>query len=154
MQKSVVEKITFIINPSAGNGHVKKKWPEIETKAKERFKSVKAYLTKGPGNASILTQKAIYSGSDLIVSVGGDGTLNEVINGVVGLDALNHKEVTLGVLPFGTGCDVVKSLLIPKSVDKFFELVVSRQTRRIDLGKIEFPNHSNPSIQTTTRFFP
>jgi YegS/Rv2252/BmrU family lipid kinase len=146
----VTEKISFIVNPNAGNGVVKKKWPKIKVKAEEQFSSFDEQLTKGPGDATILTQKAIASGSDLIVSVGGDGTLNEVINGFVDHDLSITKNIILGVIPCGTGCDFIKSLGLSKSVDKIFDLIAARQTRLIDLGKMEFIDHSG---QKSTRFF-
>lgn len=146
----MTEKITFIVNPHAGNGYVKKKWAKIKAKAEAQFGSFNEHLTKGPGDATILTKKAIASVSDLIVSVGGDGTLNEVINGFVNHDLSINKDVILGVIPCGTGCDFIKSLPLPKSLDRIFDLIASRQTRRIDLGKMEFIDHSG---QKATRFF-
>ena len=143
-------KITFIINPQAGNGLVKKEWAKIRPRAKNRLGNFSEYQTRGPGDASILTKKAITSGSDLIVSVGGDGTLNEVINGFVNQDLSINKDALLGIVPCGTGCDFIKNILLPKSVDNLLDLMAARQTRLIDLGRIELMDHSG---QKTTRFF-
>ena len=144
------EHITFIVNPNAGNGYVRKKWAEIKAKAEKRFGSFEEYLTRGPGDASILVKKAMHFGTDLIVSVGGDGTFNEVINGFVEESPLIDKKIVLGIIPFGTGCDFIKSVLIPKSVDRVFDLIASCQTRCIDLGKMAFLDHSG---QKVVRFF-
>jgi len=146
----LTEKVTFIVNPNAGNGYVRKKWVEIKVRAEERLGPYDEHLTEGPGDATILTKKAIASGSNLIVSVGGDGTLNEVINGFVNHDFSINKEVFLGLIPCGTGCDFTKSVSLPKSWDRLFDLIASRHTRLIDLGKMEFLDHRG---QKVVRFF-
>ena len=146
----MTEKITFIVNPNAGNGQARKKWPEIKARAAERFDAFEECLTTGPGDASLLARQAIHSGSDLIISVGGDGTLNEVINGLVSQDISDAKKVILGVIPCGTGCDFIKSIPLTKSVEVMLDLIVARQTRLIDLGRITFLDHSGHQV---TRFF-
>lgn len=144
------EKITFIVNPNAGNGLVKKKWPEFKARVENRSKSFEECLTLGPGDATLLTKRAVASGAALIISVGGDGTLNEVINGLVKPDLSINKKTVLGVIPCGTGCDFIKSVPLPKSVDGLLDLIDSRRTRLIDLGKMELLDKSG---RKTTRFF-
>lgn len=101
---------------------------------------VKVYKTKGPGDASEIAVKASKH-SEFIIAVGGDGTCNEVINGLM----LKPKEnIVFGVIPNGTGNDFVRNFpaFDPYS---FVVAIVEHSVKRIDLGKIQFGK--------TTRYF-
>ena len=78
-----MSKIVFIVNPHAGNGSTGSIWPFIEALAKDRLGPFEAYLTKGPGDAVLFAKNAVAEKTRLLVCVGGDGTLNEVVNGIM-----------------------------------------------------------------------
>ncbi len=98
---------------------------------------VKQKLTKGPGDASELARLAV-SNSDYIIAVGGDGTCNEVINGIM-LEP--NADVVFGVIPNGTGNDFVRNLP-PFSAHGFVSAIVDKKHRTIDIGRIHFKRES------------
>lgn len=136
-----MSKIVFIVNPHAGHGSTGSTWPFIEALAKTRLGSFETHMTKAPGDAVILARNAAADKPNLIVCVGGDGTLNEVINGVMNHEKSIRSNVTLGFIPNGTGCDFVKTVSIPQDVEKAVDLIVSGSVRDIDLGAIVFQDH-------------
>ena len=106
-------KIVFIVNPRAGHGSTGSDWPIIETLARDRLGSFETYMTRGPGDAVDFARAAVEKSAGLVVCVGGDGTLNEVVNGVMAHDESIRSDVVLGFVPDGTGCDFVKTVPIP-----------------------------------------
>ena len=74
----------------------------------------KIKLTKWVGQSVSLARDAVKSGCDMVVAVGGDGTVNEVLNGIFENNAPINKDVILGVIPLGSGCDFARGLGIPK----------------------------------------
>ena len=132
------KRITFIVNPSSSNGSTGKQWPRIRAKARDRLGPFRTLITTGRGDATQLARRAILSGDDIIVSVGGDGTFNEVINGVLNEEGLLEPGVLLGFIPRGTGCDLAKSIPIQRDLDRALDNILGRQTRWIDLGKLRY----------------
>lgn len=89
-----------------------------------------AHVTHGPGDATRLTAEAIGAGADLIVSYGGDGTVTEIVNGMLG------KDVPLAILPGGTGNGIATELGIPDDLTQALELIgASAARRRLDVGR-------------------
>jgi len=84
-------KTAFIVNPNAAMGSTSREWPQIKAAASDRLGPFQALLTTGPGDATRLTRRALLEGAELVVCVGGDGTLNEVVNGFMGEDGPNRK---------------------------------------------------------------
>ena len=134
-------KTVFIINPHAGNGSTGSTWPFIEALAKDRLGSFEACMTKRPGEAAIFAKNAAAKKARLLVCVGGDGTLNEVVNGIMMNAESIRSNVTLGFIPNGTGCDFARTVSIPHDVEQAMDLIVSGHTRSIDLGVLFFKNH-------------
>jgi len=133
--------IAFIVNPRAGNGSTGLKWPAIEARARNRLGSFKSYVTTAAGEAKHFTKKAITSGARLVVCVGGDGTLNEVVNGFMEIGESDRSGLSLGFVPGGTGCDFIKTVSIPKDMEKAIDLIAAGTERCIDLGRLFFKDH-------------
>jgi YegS/Rv2252/BmrU family lipid kinase len=76
-----------------------------------------------------------------VVCVGGDGTFNEVINGLMDEKGSIESRVSLGYIPRGTGCDLAKSIPVPLNLDRALDTIVSRRNRKIDLGKVTYRDH-------------
>jgi diacylglycerol kinase (ATP) len=89
-------------------------------------------VSEGPGRLPELAQAALDDGADLLVAVGGDGTVNEVVNGMAGSDA------ELAVIPRGTGTDFARSLGIPRSFDEAVKIAATGTVRTIDLGRATY----------------
>jgi diacylglycerol kinase (ATP) len=139
------KKITFIVNPNAAMGSVSKAWHQIEALARDRLGLFQTRFTAGPGDATGLARQALIKGTDLIICVGGDGTLNEVVNGFMGEDGPIRPEALLGFIPLGTGCDFIKTVPIPRDTNRALDLIRGRHARPIDLGRLQYTDHHGNS---------
>lgn len=135
------EKTVFVVNPHAGSGATGREWPRIESRAREVLGPFTYCLTQGPGDATRLTREHLQAGADRIVCVGGDGTLNEVINGFMAEEGPVARGACLGFLPNGTGCDFCKTVPIPCGLEASLETLRQGQVRLLDLGRISFQDH-------------
>ncbi|MBW2620656.1 MAG: diacylglycerol kinase family lipid kinase [Deltaproteobacteria bacterium] len=134
-------KIAFIVNPHAGNGSAGSNWPFIEALAKDRLGHFEIYMTQKPGDAVMFAKDAIAKEARLLVCVGGDGTLNEVVNGIMMHGESIRSDVTLGFVPDGTGCDFVRTVPIPQNTEHAIDLIAGGPVRSIDLGRLSFRDH-------------
>ena len=122
---------TLILNPTAGRGRAGKQVQEITRRLREYgLTDITWRHTQGRGDACPLAREAAQAGAELIVAVGGDGTLHETMNGVLGTSA------TLGLIPFGTGNDLARSLGLHGSLDTACRAVATGNVKRIDVGAI------------------
>ena len=128
----------FVVNPASDGGATGRAWPQVAREARARGLDVDARLTEGPGHATEIARAAAATGAELVVSVGGDGTLNEVANGLVGVDGSAAARPRLGVIERGTGCDFVRTYGIPKRPARELEIIAAGRERTIDLGRASF----------------
>lgn len=141
-------KTVVIANPHAGNGRVKKHWVEYQRSLTSVFGAAQIHLTAAPGDATLLTRQAIHEGAERIVAVGGDGTVNEVVNGFFDNEEPIGADVCLAICSAGTGGDFARSIgLLGKPFVPAFTLATER---RVDVGKASFINHTG---QRVTRYF-
>ncbi|MBT2683968.1 diacylglycerol kinase family protein [Bacillus sp. ISL-37] len=133
-----MEKIYFIVNPNAKNGSCREIWRNIEIELGSLEIPYLAFFTEYPGHAQELAE-AISRKADgkpaVIVAVGGDGTLHEVVNG-----AASYSNVTVGFIPGGSGNDFSRGFAIPKKSVDALSLIVDKSkchTTEIDIGKIQ-----------------
>ncbi|MBN1615659.1 MAG: diacylglycerol kinase family lipid kinase, partial [Deltaproteobacteria bacterium] len=110
----------------------------------------RAYQTAGMGDATKLTERFLNDGADLIVCVGGDGTLNEVINGFMNEEGPSRPDALLGFVPNGTGCDFCKTIPIPNSIDRSLDTIRESNVRTIDLGRLRYVDMQG---NARTRYF-
>ena len=136
-----LSKIAFIVNPHAGNGSTGSNWSYIEAVARDRLGHFETYMTQKPGDAVMFAEDAVAKDTGLLVCVGGDGTLNEVINGIMMHEESIRSTVTLGFVPNGTGCDFVRTLPIPQNIEHAIDAIAGGISRAIDLGKLSFHDH-------------
>ena len=134
-------KIAFIVNPHAGNGSAGSNWPFIEALAGDRLGHFEIYMTQKPGDAVMFAKDAVAKEARLLVCVGGDGTLNEVVNGIMMHEESIRSDVTLGFVPDGTGCDFVRTVPIPKNIEHAIDLIAGGPVRSIDLGRLSLRDH-------------
>lgn len=122
-------KICIILNPKAGTAEQ----ADVIHHAVATCSESTLWETTGPGQARELAVTALQIGAELVVAAGGDGTVNEVINGL----ALNFAQARLGVLPLGTGNDLARTLALPLDPQLALPLLTTGVVRAIDLMKIE-----------------
>ena len=131
-------KTAVIMNPLAGNGRTSKIWLRVESALKQSIGSFKSIQTTCRGDAKNLTRQELENGAVRIVAVGGDGHLNEVLNGFIENDLPVSSDAALSFLMTGTGCDFQRSLGIPSNWQSAVENLKQAQVRQIDVGKVTF----------------
>jgi len=132
-------KTQIIINPESNKGQTGKKWGLIKEALSNFFKEFKYEFTEEPTHATQLSRSAVKKGTDLVVGVGGDGTINEIANGFFENREIINPHTSLGIVPSGTGSDFSKSLNIPQDLKKSMEVITQRQQSDvIDIGKIHY----------------
>jgi len=124
------------VNPAAGAGRTAKKWPQIMSLLKNIGLRFEHDLTEAPRHAIELAKSAAKKGYELVVSVGGDGTINEIVNGLY--DAGNIKDVMLGIISTGTGSDYIRTVGIPRRHVEACQRLLNPQKRVVDLGEVEY----------------
>jgi len=134
-------KTRVIVNPESNKGRTKKRWNEIKEALKTFFKEFKYEFTEKPFQAIELSRKAIKEGTDLIVAVGGDGTINEIANGFYENEKVINPRTVLGIIPSGSGCDFIRSLNIPLSLKHALKVIAQAPSSWIDIGKVRFKDH-------------
>ncbi|MGB9006529.1 MAG: diacylglycerol kinase family protein [Candidatus Aminicenantales bacterium] len=143
-------KTQVIINPESNKGRTRRRWTEIKSALKNFIKDFKYDFTEKPRQATDLTREAIKSGTELIIGVGGDGTMNEIANGFFENRQVINPDTALGVVPSGTGCDFTKSLNLPQNVKDALQVIAGAGTKRIDVGRAIF---TGPDGRPEERFF-
>ena len=125
-----------IVNPVAGAGRTAKKWPQIMALLRGIGLRFDYDLTEAPGHAIELAKSATKRGYKLVVSVGGDGTINEIVNGLY--DAGNIKDVMLGIISTGAGNDYIRTLGIPRHYEEACHRLMNQRKLVVDLGVVEY----------------
>lgn len=126
--------ITFIVNEASGRGRGGKIWRALRREMLEQELPFRAWCTRSPGEATALAQLACQDAQELqkLVVVGGDGTVNEVLNGIS-----DFAQIALGVVPIGSGNDFVRGLGLPRDPRAALERVFAAGgDARIDLGQV------------------
>ena len=119
---------TMIINPTAGNRRRRRWLPHIRARLKGAGFDVEEYVTSKRGDAGEETARAIREGCEMIIPVGGDGTINECLN------ALQGSSTRLGLVPMGTANTLLQELGIPHDPDSACDVITGGAGRRIDVG--------------------
>ena len=143
-------KTQVIVNPESNQGRTKKRWKRIKEALKSFLKEFKYEFTEKPLQAVEISRSAIKEGIELIVGVGGDGTINEIANGFFEQEKPINPETALGIIPSGTGSDFSKSLHIPLGLRNALRVITQAPSNRIDIGKVTYRNHSASEVD---RFF-
>lgn len=138
----------FIVNPCSNSGRTGKNWskiflPEIQKK----FKNFKWIFTKESGDACLLATLAKKQKYDVVVAVGGDGTINEVVNGL--MEDVAKRTPTLACLPAGTGCDLIKTLGMPRDFTRSLEIILEGHAIDSDVGLMKYTKNQ----QEKNRYF-
>lgn len=135
-----------IVNPKSASGSTDARWARIASDLRTNFGPFSVEFTRAPGDAMTLAEEAANSGSQLIIACGGDGTINEIANGILN----SGEDVELGVLPSGTGGDFRRTLGIPDSTAEAAAILCKGETRTMDVGKVTFCDHAGIEV---SRYF-
>ncbi len=136
----------IIVNPKSASGSTRNKWSATASELRAHFGPFSVAFTKSQGDGIDIAERAAVAGRRFIIACGGDGTINEVANGILrsGVDA------ELGVLPSGTGGDFRRTLGLPLNNREAAVALRNGETRTIDAGKITFIGHDG---NTEIRYF-
>lgn len=146
------DELRVIVNPTAARGAVGREWPEMRSLLLNEGLVFNDALTEAPGHATELAREALLAGYGTVVAVGGDGTVNEVVNGLIDGSEVGYGKVppvNLAVISRGTGCDLMRTLGHRDPVAAVRLLRQSQATRTIDLGEIIIERDG----KTTRRLF-
>lgn len=155
---------TFVVaNPHAGAGQVEREWERIERLLRAKLPEFDYAFTEGPNHATLLTREALREGWEMIVAIGGDGTINEIANGFFekvegatdfGLDdygwiqanegaALTpiNSDAVLGLLPMGTGGDFRRTVGVMGELQENIERLGGDETTPCDIGQLVYIGH-------------
>jgi len=129
-------RIAVIANPCAGGGRTGRLWPRIQRRLRSRLGNLTERFTESTGHATSIARELLEAGFDLIIAVGGDGTVSEVANGFLRADQPIRRDARLGILPIGTGSDFQRSLGIPSEIDEAIGILALGEPLAIDVGKV------------------
>lgn len=132
----MARKITFVINPVAGNGRISRHWPELQRRLLERFPDMRIEFTRAAHAATEITRQALHTGCDVVAAVGGDGTIHEVVNGFFEDGHLINPHACLGVIAMGTGSDLVRTFNPTRDLETLAHKFENREARLCDLGRL------------------
>jgi diacylglycerol kinase (ATP) len=132
-----VAEIHVIVNPASGSGRARKRWPGISATMMEFGLDHEVSFTSGPNDATRIARELAHAGTKTIVAVGGDGTVNEIINGMMEDNVPVNRDTKLLVLPCGTGKDLGRTLGTGH-VDTAIKALVEGSVTRMDLGLITY----------------
>lgn len=144
------DKIFAVINPLSSNGRTGKEWPEFEKTIKNSGIIFDWEYTKHPLHAMEITRNALKAGYNTIVSVGGDGTMNEVLNGFYENGNQINENACLAVFSRGTGCDFIRTLGMENSVNNLIETLKNKNLLICDIGICNFIKYDG---NKTDRYF-
>lgn len=130
-------RVVVIANPQSQGGALGRRWPELADVIRREL-PFEDLMTQGPGDATRLARDAIRGGAEIVVAVGGDGTINEVMNGWFEDGQPIATTAALAVLPFGTGGDFVRTLGVPKDFAKAVAVLAADHRQRIDVGRLDY----------------
>jgi diacylglycerol kinase (ATP) len=128
--------IAFLVNPASANGRTERTWPEIVSRAARAGVSGQALVSEGPGHIADLAELACRQGAELLVVVGGDGTVHEAVNGLMRAEPELRAE--LATIPRGTGRDFARSLRLPTDLDTALQTIAHGTTRAVDVGHASY----------------
>jgi len=141
--------LAVIANPHAGGGRVGRELPALERGLAERGLGYSLRVTERAGDATRLATEAMNEGYRFLVAVGGDGTVQEVVNGMFRDGRTIAEEPVLGVVPAHSGCDLVKSFGLPGDVESACGHLLGENTYPLDVMKVVYTAASG---ERTTRY--
>jgi diacylglycerol kinase (ATP) len=137
----------LVLNPTAGRGGLDR-FGRLESMLRSALGDVEVARTRRPADAIRIAREAARAGVPRLVVGGGDGTLSEVVTGV--LEAGLGEQTELGLLPLGSGCDFARSVGLPRRVDEAIALLRAGRRARVDAGRVSYRRRDGTS---GTRFF-
>lgn len=128
----VMKRARLIYNPTSGREQIKRNIPYILNRLEQAGYEASCHATTGAGDATVAAQTAAKRRFDLVIAAGGDGTINEVVNGLAGY----ARRPKLGIIPMGTTNDFAKAIGVAKDIKKACDVLSKGHSIPIDIGKV------------------
>jgi diacylglycerol kinase (ATP) len=141
--------LQVIVNPASGNGKARKRWPEMATALMNHGLEHQVTFTSGPNDATGIARRLALGGAKTIVAVGGDGTVNEIVNGLLKDGKPVNPDTRLLVLPSGTGKDLGRTLGTGQ-IEAAIDALVADTTVCMDVGSISYTDTDGAEV---SRYF-
>ena len=143
-------KTLVVVNPYSAHGSTAATWADKHDLLKQKIGNFDVALSTTAGVATILTREGLKNGYQRIIGVGGDGTINEIVNGFFEDNSLINPDAILSIIMTGTGSDFRKTMGVSKNIDKAIDQLAFGTIKKIDLGKIIYTSLDN---QKETKYF-
>jgi YegS/Rv2252/BmrU family lipid kinase len=127
-----------IVNPASGSSRSGQQWPQVAEALGNAGVAIDTVLTAAPGDGCAIARRAVIEGRRHILAVGGDGSVNDVVNGVMMIPRPPDDLVTLAPIPLGTGNDWARSLGMPRDPAALAATIAAEATFLHDVGLLEF----------------
>ena len=145
----IAKTLKLILNPYAGRWKAKAHLERVKAAFNRLGQTFDLTVTEAPGEGIVVAREAVEAGYQTVVAIGGDSTINEVVNGLMQA-AGSEQAGTLGIIPLGTANDLADMLAIPRDIDQACLKIVTQQTRVIDVGQVNdryFVNNSAVGLE-------
>ena len=139
----------LIVNPAAGGGRVGRRWKELESTIRANLGDIRIYLTQEIGDGIRLGEQAVRNGATTVLSLGGDGTHGEVLNGLMATEPADGT-IRMGILHAGTGGDFRRMLVHSDSLERCMEHLSRAGSNPIDIGSVSYISDTG---MPETRYF-
>jgi len=135
-----MNKVHVIVNPFSARGQTEKRWETIKLAIRSHFREFKYIFTEEPRQATEIARELLKQGFDLLIGVGGDGTLNEISSGFFSAQSgrVINDDAAVGIIPSGTGSDFIRFMKVPKEFEKSAARIKNSPNKKIDIGKITY----------------
>lgn len=127
-----MKRARIIYNPTSGRELFKKELPDVLQRFEQAGYETSVHATIGAGDATEAAKTAVERRFDVVVAAGGDGTINEVINGI----AEQEFRPKLGIIPVGTTNDFARAISVPRNIQKAVSIILEDQTQHLDIGRV------------------
>src|SRR5205809_1538610 len=138
--------VAAIVNPRSANGRTGRIWPRIHAELRKVLGEVRVFHTQSPRHAIDLTAAALQAGHRTILAIGGDGTVNEVVNGFLSNGRAPISEAVLGVIPQGTGSDFRRALRLPLDERAAIRAIQTADARPVDVMRVTYRNAEGSTL--------
>jgi YegS/Rv2252/BmrU family lipid kinase len=129
-----------VVNPRSRNGATKRQFASLETRLRDSLGSLEVEWTRAPRDAARIAREGVRAGIERIVVAGGDGTTSEVVSGLLGAKLGDYAEVA--PLPLGTGGDLMRTLEVPRDLDRALGAIAAGRSRKVDAGRVRYTDRS------------
>ncbi|MEC8422385.1 MAG: diacylglycerol kinase family protein [Myxococcota bacterium] len=137
----------FIVNPRAGAGRAGRHLDDLRAAVSRHLPDAEVVLTEAANHGRHLARSAAMDGIELLVAVGGDGTIHEVVDGLFEGDEPIRPQLVLGIVPAGTGSDLRRSLELPEDRDAALQVLVSGRDRPVDVAHVTLQTDGGPRVE-------